>query len=78
MGEQGDTGPSGTAVSRAIPKANTITTLDSGTSGIGSVGTHTSVTIGADGLGLISYYNNSDLKAAHCDNLFCTPYFRRR
>jgi len=38
------------------------------------------VTIGADGLGLISYYDNwwADLKVAHCDNLFCTPYFRRR
>jgi len=38
------------------------------------------VTIGADGLGLISYYDvgNGNLKVAHCANAFCTPYFRRR
>jgi hypothetical protein len=51
-------------------------TLDS----TGGVGEHTSVTIGADGLGLISYYSfgTDDLKVAHCANVFCTPYFRRR
>jgi hypothetical protein len=44
------------------------------------VGWHTSVTIGADGLGLVSYYDftNGDLKVAHCENTFCSPYFRRR
>ena len=44
------------------------------------VGQHTSVTIGADGLGLISYFDdsNGDLKVAHCSNTFCVPYFRRR
>ncbi len=54
-----------------------ITTLDIGDP---MTGKYTSVTIGADGLGLISYYDNwwADLKVAHCDNLFCTPYFRRR
>jgi hypothetical protein len=32
------------------------------------------VTIGADGLGLISYYDatNTDLKVAHCSNAPCT------
>jgi hypothetical protein len=32
------------------------------------------VTIGADGLGLISYLDssNSDLKVAHCSNVTCT------
>jgi hypothetical protein len=42
--------------------------------------TDTSVTIGSDGLGLISYYDqtNSALKVIHCANAFCTPYFRRR
>ena len=32
------------------------------------------MTIGADGLGLISYYdkNNENLKVAHCDNTACT------
>ncbi len=54
----------------------TITTLDSG----GDVGQHTSVTIGTDDLPLISYWDitNGDLKVAHCANVFCTPYFRRR
>jgi hypothetical protein len=44
------------------------------------VGRFTAVTIGADGLPLIAYYDfsNQDLKAAHCSNVFCTPYFRRR
>ena len=44
------------------------------------VGQYTSVTIGSDGLPLISYYRwtGFDLKVAHCANAFCTPYFRRR
>ena len=48
----------------------TLTTLD----GPGNVGQYTSVTIGADGLGLISYYDatNGDLKVAHCSNVACT------
>ena len=35
---------------------------------------HTSVTIGADGLGLISYHDvtNGTLKVAHCNNAACT------
>ena len=47
-----------------------LTTLD----GSGNVGQHTSVTIGADGLGLISYYDvtNRDLKVAHCSDTACT------
>jgi hypothetical protein len=38
------------------------------------VGLDTSVTIGADGLGLISYYDNTngDLKVAHCSDITCT------
>ena len=46
------------------------TTLD----GSGNVGQYSSVTIGADGLGLISYYDetNGDLKVAHCSNSACT------
>jgi predicted regulator of Ras-like GTPase activity (Roadblock/LC7/MglB family) len=49
---------------------NTITTVDSG----GNVGSYTSVTVGADGLPLISYYDldNGDLKVAHCGNAACT------
>ncbi|MBT7832870.1 MAG: hypothetical protein HN667_04420, partial [Chloroflexi bacterium] len=56
--------------------SSTTSTIDSD----GSVGTDTSITIGADGLGLISYNDwfNDDLKVAHCDNAFCSPYFRRR
>ena len=47
-----------------------ISTLDS----TGNVGYSTSIAIGADGLGLISYWDqtNSDLKVAHCDNALCT------
>jgi hypothetical protein len=31
--------------------------------------------VGADGLGLISYYDsgNGDLKVAHCSNRACSP-----
>ena len=46
----------------------------------GNVGQYSSVTIGTDGRGLISYYDtfNGDLKTAHCSDLFCVPYHRRR
>ncbi len=55
----------------AQPLANTITTLDNSA---GDVGAYTSVTIGADGLGLISYNDsgNEDLKVAHCSDASCT------
>jgi hypothetical protein len=48
----------------------TITTLDS----TGFVGAFTSITTGADQLGIVAYYDstNSDLKIAHCSNLNCT------
>jgi hypothetical protein len=38
------------------------------------VGQNSSITIGADGLGLISYYDaaNDDLKVAHCSNVACS------
>ena len=44
----------------------TKTTLDS----TGDVGSYMSITIGADGLGLISYRDNTseNLKVAHCSN----------
>ena len=55
---------------------NTITTLDSA----GNVGQYTSITVGNDGLGLISYYSVTGgvLKVAHCGNDTCsfgTNYF---
>jgi len=42
------------------------------------VGDYTSITIGADGLGLVSYRDNTngDLKVAHCANVTCTPHYR--
>jgi hypothetical protein len=59
-----------------IPSQNTLTSLDT----TGNVGYDTSVTIGSDGLGLISYRDgtNQDLKVAHCANKLCVPFFRRR
>ena len=50
----------------------TLTTLDTG--GAGNVGNYSSVTTGADDLGLISYYDNSsaNLKVAHCNDTACT------
>jgi preprotein translocase subunit Sec61beta len=44
------------------------------------VGADTAITIGADGLGLISYYDDThgNLKVAHCPNAICVPYLRRR
>jgi hypothetical protein len=53
------------------PAANTITTLDS----IGESGFSAEITIGVDGLGLISFggsFTNSDLKVAHCNDIACT------
>ncbi len=45
-------------------------TLDS----VGNVGRDTSIAIGADGLGLISYFDqtNADLKVAHCIDTACS------
>jgi len=57
--------------SDAACSAATITKLD----GTGTnVGYNTSVTVGADGLGLISYsdFTNGDLKVAHCSNAACS------
>jgi hypothetical protein len=53
----------------------TLTTLDSAD----EVGQDTSVTIAADRLGLISYYDatNGNLKVAHCSDLFCIPHHSR-
>ena len=54
---------------RYCSSGNVITTLDS----LNNVGTYTSITIGADGLPIISYYYvlGLDLKVAHCGNIYC-------
>ncbi|MFL7792378.1 MAG: hypothetical protein AB8I69_09580, partial [Anaerolineae bacterium] len=54
----------------AAPSANITTTVDSA----GDVGLWTSVTIGADGLPVVSYGDNSSyvLKVLHCGDLSCS------
>ena len=44
------------------------------------VGTESAITIGADGLPLLAYHDETheDLMTAHCSNVFCVQYFRRR
>ena len=55
---------------QACSVAPTISILDQ----VGSVGSYTSIATGVDGLGLISYIDNTyqDLKIAHCNNIDCT------
>jgi hypothetical protein len=59
----------------ACASATTITLDDSSN----SVGLRNAITIGADGLPLISYYDQAIgyLKVAHCSNRFCVPWFTR-
>jgi hypothetical protein len=38
----------------------------------------TSISIGADGLPIISFTSNNDLKMVKCANAYCSPYFRPR
>ncbi len=56
--------------------AATSTTVDSA----GTVGWYTSLTIGADGLPLVTYRDvtGTAVKVAHCPNVFCVGYLRRR
>jgi hypothetical protein len=56
---------------------NTITTVDDPANNVGQC---TSMTIGADGLAVISYFDDTAdaLKVAHCSNRFCVPYHRPR
>ena len=59
-----------------IPSSNTLTTLDA----TGNVGEYTSITIGTDGLPIISYHDftNGDLKVAKCGSNICIPNWTRR
>ena len=47
---------------------------------VGDVGQYSSLTIGSDGLALISYYDatNQALKVAQCPNELCLRFFRWR
>jgi len=51
-----------------IPKSNTLTSVDT----TGNVGIFTSITIGTDGLPIVSYTGNDDLKVTHCGNASCS------
>ncbi len=53
----------------APPVGNTVTTLDD----VGDVGQYTSITIGVDGLPIISYADITveALKVAHCNDVAC-------
>lgn len=70
QGPQGIRGATGPAIVRSAPGDTVITTLDS----VGSIGMQTSATTGADGLALLSYFDqtNGDLEVAHCENAACT------
>jgi len=50
---------------RGAPGSNTSTVVD-------NTGSTNSFTIGADGLGLLSYYTGSALRVLHCGNAACT------
>jgi hypothetical protein len=72
-GATGPQGPAGPALVRSAPSPVTITTLDAvGVVG-GDAGEITSATIGADGLGLVGYFDetNGHLKVAHCNDVAC-------
>jgi hypothetical protein len=60
----------------ACSLSNIIANVDSG----GFAGAHTSITIGTDGLPVITYYDgsNGDLKFAKCANLFCLNNWSKR
>ena len=74
-GAQGPQGPTGIAIDRSAPAAAAVATLDSA----GNVGNSTAATVGADGLGLISYYDGQgNLVIVHCSNAACVPFTRPR
>jgi len=69
-------GISGSACELRVAHCSNVTCTSIITTTLDSAGyfDQTSVTIGADGLGLISYYDaaNKDLKVAHCNDFVCT------
>jgi len=58
------------AANPVLPAGFSLSTFD----GTGIVGQYTSITLGSDGLGLISYHDstNGHLKVAHCSDAACT------
>jgi hypothetical protein len=58
---------------------STITTVGN-VGDVGPADQYTSITIGVDGLPVISSYNAAynTLNVTHCSNVLCTPYWRRR
>ncbi len=58
----------------ACSAGNTLTTVESA----GDVGTHSSISIGTDGLPVIAYVGDERLRVAKCANPFCLPYWSRR
>jgi hypothetical protein len=69
-GAQGVRGVTGPAMLRTTPGVAGVGALDSG----GNVGNSSAVTVGSDGLGLISYVDgtNKKLKVAHCNDTACS------
>jgi hypothetical protein len=48
---------------------------------VGDLGVGTSIAVGVDGFPVVAYRRSTitaDLRVAHCSNVFCIPYFRRR
>jgi predicted regulator of Ras-like GTPase activity (Roadblock/LC7/MglB family) len=60
----------------ACSGASAIATLDTNSTIFADI----SMTIGADGLPVVSYHDNSIFrqKVVKCANAFCSPFFRRR
>lgn len=71
-GSKGDTGATGQRGPAGLLDAPGFarTTIDT----VGDVGQFTSIAVGIDGLGVVSYYDvsNRHLKVAHCSNVACT------
>ncbi len=59
-----------------IPISNSLIAVDSA----GFVGLYTSITIGTDGLPVVSYFDNTngDLKVVKCGSILCIPNWTRR